>query len=710
MWALKRQPKGTVTYKESTGKKYQKRADVKKVDVQHDVKVIGDGAFSGCNNLDDVDWTTANITQISEKAFYETAISALRAPASLTTVESSSFFKCKFLVHLEISSVSVIKNFSFSQTPLKAVILNATEIGNGCFVECTSLKAVNLGQRLKKLGSKTFKCTAIEEVELPDTLEAMGEGCFSECAGLASVSWKCEKLQIVPQNCFSGSALTSFSAQSVTEIGADAFRESITLETIEIPSVQVLRERCFSSTGLKEVTLTATLKVVETESFSNCFKLSSIKFSNCTLPSLSNFLFRNANVQTVTLPSCVGEVGEGCFMHCDKLTKFVSTGARTLGPYCFNGCTKLKVVKVNSVAALGSRCFQNCKKLDEITFGATDTDIRLGEEAFSSCHILLSRFENSLGATVDNIVSYFRNNPLMIMLQMVSPMLENLKKLHDSDEGFIKGNVDSGLECFQTPLSVYCKSGLKAGVLKWLLDVHFKSINVLDIAQQTPLHILFSRRHSNEDSAYFVEMLKSLISTVASKLKGASLLKLLAVKNTTGETCLHTLASNDFKPAEAVWAKTVKAIDLAFASASSSNPLILKNTDELTPLHVLCQKSNLDIDAIKCFTASPNAAAYLSEVDEFGYTPLHTIIQRHRDVSPLTLAPFLVLSSRDFLDSKCLDGLTCAELAKKNGCMQCVCDLLGGVLEKEEIEGCKGERMIEEAVRVKKLRKVKKKK
>ena len=83
MWALKRQPKGTVTYKESTGKKYQKRADVKKVDVQHDVKVIGDGAFSGCNNLDDVDWTTANITQISEKAFYETGKSR-----SLTTTRT----------------------------------------------------------------------------------------------------------------------------------------------------------------------------------------------------------------------------------------------------------------------------------------------------------------------------------------------------------------------------------------------------------------------------------------------------------------------------------------------------------------------------------------------------------------------------------------------------------------------------------------------
>lgn len=133
-------------------------------------------------------------------------------------IENSAFFKCENLVELEIPSVKTLRSFSFSQTPIKEVKLGAEVIGNGVFLDCTELESVNLGLNLKKLGNKAFKSTSISSIELPESLEEMGSDCFSDCKELISVNWKCSRISVLSKNCFSGTVLKEFKAESLIEV------------------------------------------------------------------------------------------------------------------------------------------------------------------------------------------------------------------------------------------------------------------------------------------------------------------------------------------------------------------------------------------------------------------------------------------------------------------------------------------------------------
>ena len=88
------------------------------------VETIGDEAFSGCENLVNVNFNNAPIKSIGTKAFERChSLDTIVLPTQLEKLGSSVFMGCSQLVEIY-----------FSNTIL--------EIGRNCFTGCTSLETI----------------------------------------------------------------------------------------------------------------------------------------------------------------------------------------------------------------------------------------------------------------------------------------------------------------------------------------------------------------------------------------------------------------------------------------------------------------------------------------------------------------------------------------------------------------------------------------
>ena len=119
------------------------------------------------------------------------------------------------------------------------------EIGDGCFSDCTSLSRVTFasGSALRRIGKEAFcGCDELREVEIPASVEEIGEGCFGigECAS---------------DSCGVSLSRVTFGKGSVLKtIGSYAFQYCQNLREIEIPAgVQEIGSGAFLKCNISHI-------------------------------------------------------------------------------------------------------------------------------------------------------------------------------------------------------------------------------------------------------------------------------------------------------------------------------------------------------------------------------------------------------------------------------------------------------------------------
>ena len=156
----------------------------------------------------------------------------------------------------------------------KIIVSEGIEIlGNGVFLNCKELKEVVLPGTLKRIGTAdptgcpkilgtmtkfdgTFEYTALEAVELPDSVRYIGEYAFSGCGKLRKI--------ILPSE--------------LKEIRENTFRWCKSLEEVVFPGeLAVIRIEAFEGCeSLKTVVLPEKVKSIEQGAFAGCKSLESI--------------------------------------------------------------------------------------------------------------------------------------------------------------------------------------------------------------------------------------------------------------------------------------------------------------------------------------------------------------------------------------------------------------------------------------------------
>lgn len=348
-------------------------SSIKKINLSEcsNISRIWQYAFANCKNLDTITFATFTSTDdmavklaINDYAFSGcTALVTLNLPENLGTLDSYAFKGCT-----KLTTVNFVANAKFitpettegGTDPAPAAAYDpaglVTTIGDGAFMDCTSLTTITLPYFIARIGNSAFEnCTALATFTTMD-------GADSKTAALRTIG---------DRAFFGNTSLNNIdvnTTKGVNTIGVSAFENCGQLATINLSGVTRFAEGVFrNAKALKSVTMSANASIyVGQEAFRNCVTLSDIT-------------------------ARIAAVEDGAFRNCISLRAitFVSSGIEYIGSNAFNGCVLIQKVSIpSSVVAIGDSAFDGCCGITSLTFESDETLQTIGYSAFGGCSLL----------------------------------------------------------------------------------------------------------------------------------------------------------------------------------------------------------------------------------------------------------------------------------------------------------------------------------
>lgn len=140
--------------------------NLQKIILPENIEEIGELAFSNCVALTSIDLSNCKkLDRIGTSAFnWCPSLEEVLLPESLSAIGNGAFCGCK------------IENIDFSACKL------LTKFPGELFDKCKSLEEVVWPPHLKEIGGFAFyHCESLRRVELPDSVEVLGEKIFQGC-------------------------------------------------------------------------------------------------------------------------------------------------------------------------------------------------------------------------------------------------------------------------------------------------------------------------------------------------------------------------------------------------------------------------------------------------------------------------------------------------------------------------------------------------
>ena len=225
-------------------------------------------------------------------------------------------------------------------------------IGESAFKGCSLLSQVYInGSNLTEIKNNSFyKCSSLFKIVIPETVNRIGSSSFCYCEKLRDVSSLPNVSYIGDSAFYRCSSLTGFTfSDKLTYIGSYAFAHcSKLLSIIKIPSgvKSILRNTFYFCKEITSVIFEDNgVETIEDEAFENCTQLVSVKFGNS-----------------------LKVIGYSAFGFCSKLSNFVLPDTiESIGQLAFNACYNLSYVEIpSSIKNIDSTAFFNCTNIKTI--------------------------------------------------------------------------------------------------------------------------------------------------------------------------------------------------------------------------------------------------------------------------------------------------------------------------------------------------------
>ena len=292
------------------------RPRITTVNIPSSVTYIGRYAFRNCSDLTEAnfDVTSGWYYTSSSSATTGTTISGLSDPATAAEHLRSNYVN----YYWKCNPVTIYEDFVFNNltsTTGELVSYTGTDAnviipdtystmvvdGETVFIEGDDYTVTAIADASSYTGAFYSARNTITSVQIPNTVEEIGDQAFQSCANLATVTFKGEsQLKVINQYAFSEcSSLTSITIPgSVTSIGNSAFSWCSSLTSITIPS---------------------SVKSIGDSAFYECSSLTSINISE-GVTSIGHWAFAYCGFTSITIPSSVISIGDNAFNSCDSLT------------------------------------------------------------------------------------------------------------------------------------------------------------------------------------------------------------------------------------------------------------------------------------------------------------------------------------------------------------------------------------------------------
>jgi len=362
------------------------------------VKKIGENAFYYCKNLLSVS-LGSGITEIGQRAFFRnTQLTSMKIPDSVKTIGKGAFEDCSDLRSVTIGSgVTEIGEEAFYLCyGLTSVTIpgSVKTIGKGAFKDCNDLRSVTIGSGVTEIGENAFcACYRLTSVTIPGSVKTIGKSAFRNCTSLNSVTI----------------------GKGVITIKEGAFY-SADLESVVIPnSVKTIEQEAFYFSDLKSVVIPEGVTTIGDRAFKQCFDLVSI-----TVPNSVTFIGKEAFEETKWLADKPdGVVYAGKVLYKAKgvtpADVVVKDGTVSISPAAFSQAENLETVTIpGSVKDIGAEAFSECMSLYKVTLSNGVTTI--GESAFSCCQYLKSINLPDSITSIGNAAFFFCRNLTTVVL------------------------------------------------------------------------------------------------------------------------------------------------------------------------------------------------------------------------------------------------------------------------------------------------------
>lgn len=314
------------------------------IEIPDTVTTIGACAFMRCSNLATIQ-IPDSVTAIGKSAFYNSGLTAITIPDSISAYSDNVLRDCAKLVSANLSETALV-------------------IPAAMFSGCSSLESITIPDGVKVINNETFKgCSALKTAALPDSVTKIGNSAFADCAVLTDLTWLPYTVTSIGNGAFQNCAgLTSAALPDlVSSLGENAFKGCAGLVSFEGGAdLLSIGNNCFQDcASLTDVDLVDGLKTIGNYAFQNCAKLEKIVLPD-SVTSIGTYIFQQAPaLKDVTLSKGLTVIPSYAFANCTALERLdIPKGVTTIKGYAFYQDTNLKTFTIPaSVANIEGNAF-----------------------------------------------------------------------------------------------------------------------------------------------------------------------------------------------------------------------------------------------------------------------------------------------------------------------------------------------------------------
>ena len=344
------------------------------------LKTIGDSAFENCRNMGDL-YLPSTLEAIGSNAFkgdYNIQYVVLNSETPPALGENV-FAGCDYLADIDLSDRGTRQQMQQWQAYVDALGLTC-RVWRAQDPTASSPEKGSYQYENRMLTQYTGTKTRIHPhlTVSKEPVVGLGDGVFkgSQTIEYFSVSHN-DAFTTIGAEAFMDSALQNVDLfDSVTTIGARAFAGCAKLEALTLPEslIEIGEGALDGLTGLKKLVIKCDPALIPAGVFANLPELADVTVETGAIPA---HMFEGSGVTTLALGEGVTEIGESAFAG-TKLSTADLQNAAVIGAGAFAG-TMLNTVDLQNVAVIGTGAFEGAA-LERVILRS---DVNVGERAFA---------------------------------------------------------------------------------------------------------------------------------------------------------------------------------------------------------------------------------------------------------------------------------------------------------------------------------------
>ena len=327
-------------------------------------------------------------------------------PDFIEQIGPNVFFKSGVL-SIDINNVKKFSKYAFCNTKFVEEIklnTNITEITEGCFEACFSLKKIEIPDTVVSIGKHAFdRCAELEKLDIPETVFKIGSYAFE------------------------GSGLTSaYISPSVTSYGIGLFKSCKNLKEVTFDCFMddIYDDMFWGCTNLTSITIPKGIKRIGNNTFRDCSKLEDFSIES-SVKEIGAYALAGTLLSKIDLTN-VEEIGKGAFSNCENLEDVIFGDKLKIIPEsAFEGSTLFAARFNENITHIDANAFNDCEFLETLTF--LNPDVNIHYTAFTNCENLSTIYYKGEKLDVSNITLEYIDTSVLEYLYKHRNILDKIK-------------------------------------------------------------------------------------------------------------------------------------------------------------------------------------------------------------------------------------------------------------------------------------------